>query len=90
MPPAFLLNVGPTSQGIIPEAQLAIVMQVKELIAQYNLPVTADSLKQGLILHYDFDHEPVGAKVPDLSGSKNDGTAVGVQWVANGHRGGSV
>lgn len=87
---SFLLGVGPTSQGIIPEAQLAIVMQVKELIAQYNLPVTADSLKQGLILHYDFDHEPVGAKVPDLSGSKNDGTAVGVQWVANGHRGGSV
>ena len=86
----FLLNVGPTSQGIIPDAQLAVLMQVKEMIAQNNVPVTADSLKQGLILHYDFDHEFVGGKVPDLSGSKNDGTAVGVQWVAKGHRGGSM
>ena len=43
----FLLNVGPTSQGIIPDAQLAVLMQVKEMIAQNNVPVTADSLKQG-------------------------------------------
>jgi len=86
----FLLNVGPTSQGILPAAQLAVLRLVKELIAKYNLPITAESLKQGLILHYDFDHEITGAKVPDLSGSQNDGTAVGVQWLAKGHRGGGV
>jgi hypothetical protein len=32
----------------------------------------------------------VNGKIPDLSGQKNDGQAVGVEWVAAGHRGGSA
>jgi hypothetical protein len=44
----------------------------------------------GLVLHYDFNAEPVGGKIPDLSGHGNDGQAVGVQWVAEGHQGGAV
>ncbi len=49
-----------------------------------------DALRQGLVLYYDFDAEPVGGKVPDRSGRGNDGQAVGVQWVADGHQGGSA
>jgi hypothetical protein len=41
-------------------------------------------------LHFNFDAESVAGKVPDLSGQGNNGEAVGVQWVAQGHRGGSV
>ena len=47
-------------------------------------------VNSGLVLHYDFDTEPVGGKVLDKSGKGNDGQAVGVQWVADGHQGGSV
>jgi hypothetical protein len=51
--------------------------------------VSSDDLKRGLILHFNFD-AAVGEKVHDLSGHGNEGEAVGIQWVANGHRGGSV
>ncbi len=37
----FVIGVAPTPQGIIPEAQLAIVMQLKELVAQKKAPVAA-------------------------------------------------
>ena len=37
----FVLNVAPTPQGIIPAEQLAIVMQLKELIAKKDASVTA-------------------------------------------------
>jgi alpha-L-fucosidase len=37
----FLTNVGPTPQGIIPAEQLAIVMQLKELIAKKNASAAA-------------------------------------------------
>ena len=47
-------------------------------------------LADGLLLCFDFDKAPVAGKVPDLSGQGNDGKAVNVQWVADGHRGGSV
>ncbi len=86
----FLLNVGPTQSGRIPADELAALARVKELIDQANVPVTAEALKRGLILHFDFDQEPAGNHIPDLSGSGNDGTAVMVQWVADGHRGGSA
>jgi hypothetical protein len=56
----FLTNVGPTPQGIIPAEQLAIVMQLKELIAKKN--ASAERLKkvkslydQGLINKGDYD-----------------------------------
>ena len=86
----YILGVGPEPSGQIPDEQLAAVMRVTELKNEANTPVTADSLKRGLILDYDFDQPPVGDRIPDLSGSGNDGMAVGVQWVADGHRGGSA
>ena len=48
------------------------------------------NLADGLLLYFNFDKAPVAGKVPDLSGQGNDGKAVNVQWVADGHRGGSV
>lgn len=86
----FLLNVGPDTTGRIPDDQLAVLTRVKELINQGDEPITAESLKRGLILHFDFDREPVAGKVVDTSGSGNNGVAVGVQWVADGHRGGGA
>jgi hypothetical protein len=53
-------------------------------------PATSADINSGLILHYDFNTEPVAGKIPDLSGQGNDGRAGGVQWVADGHQGGSV
>jgi hypothetical protein len=53
-------------------------------------PQSSIDINSGLILHYDFDAEPVGGKVLDKSGHGNDGQAVGVQWVADGHLGGSA
>jgi len=37
----FVINVAPTSQGIIPEGQLANLIQLKELIAKKNAPAAA-------------------------------------------------
>jgi hypothetical protein len=87
---AFILSVGPDPSSRIPDDQLVALMRVKELIDQANTPVTAESLKRGLILHFDFDQAPVAGQIPDLSGNGNDGAASGILWVANGHRGGSV
>jgi hypothetical protein len=53
-------------------------------------PGLSGNLRQALILHYDFDAEPAGGKIADQSGHGNHGRAVGVQWVADGHRGGAV
>jgi len=49
-----------------------------------------EGLNQGLVLYYDFKAEPVGGKIPDLSGHGNDGQANGVQWTAEGHQGGAA
>jgi hypothetical protein len=53
-------------------------------------PVSPDDLKRGLVLHFNFDSEPVAGIIPDLSGQGNNGKDVNVQWIADGHRGGSV
>ncbi|HEV2318957.1 MAG TPA: LamG-like jellyroll fold domain-containing protein [Verrucomicrobiae bacterium] len=52
--------------------------------------VSADNLKRGLVLHFDFDSPPNGDKVIDLSGDGNDGQAVNIQWTADGHQGGGM
>jgi hypothetical protein len=53
-------------------------------------PVSPDDLKRGLVFHLNFDSEPVAGIIPDLSGQGNNGKAVNVQWITDGHRGGSV
>jgi len=42
------------------------------------------------VLYYDFETRPVGDKITDLSGYKNDGKAVSVEWVADEQRGGAM
>jgi serine/threonine protein kinase len=49
-----------------------------------------DGLQQSLVLDYDFDAEPIDGIIPDKSGHGNNGKASGVEWVANGHRGGAM
>lgn len=49
-----------------------------------------DDLKRGLVLYFSFDTAPVAGKILDLSGHGNNGQAVNVRWVADGHRGGSI
>ena len=62
-----------------------------------SLPVVAadsrplpDDLKQGLILHYDFDSAPLAGKVADKSGRGNDGVVVNVAFLKEGHQGGAA
>ncbi|HTJ00108.1 MAG TPA: sigma-70 family RNA polymerase sigma factor [Dongiaceae bacterium] len=54
-----------------------------------DTPVTADNLRQGLVLHFAFDRAEPGGKVTDRSGAGNDGQVVGAKWVAGGKQGGA-
>ncbi|TSA31750.1 MAG: hypothetical protein D4R65_10775 [Verrucomicrobiaceae bacterium] len=49
-----------------------------------------EDLRRGLVLYYDVETKPVGDKITDLSGYKNDGKAVSVEWVADSQRGGAM
>jgi DNA-directed RNA polymerase subunit RPC12/RpoP len=44
---------------------------------------------QGLVLYYNFDSPPTNGVVLDLSPSGNHGRATGVEWTAQGQRGGA-
>jgi len=48
----------------------------------------SESMESNLVLYFNFQSEPQAGKVVDLSGHGNDGQAVNVEWVADGHRGG--
>ena len=55
-----------------------------------NAPVTAESLRKGLVLHFTFDRDETGDnKVTDTSGQGNNGKAAGVRWTADGRKGGA-
>jgi hypothetical protein len=47
-------------------------------------------IRQSLILYYDFASEPVAGKIIDKSGHGNDGLAVNVEFVKDGHQGGAA
>jgi hypothetical protein len=47
-------------------------------------------IRQSLILYYDFDSPPLAGKVADKSGHGNDGLAVNVAFVNDGHKGGAA
>ena len=51
---------------------------------------TATTAAPGLVLYFSFDQPPKNGLVLDQSGQHNDGQAVGVKWVADGHRGGGA
>jgi hypothetical protein len=58
--------------------------------ARANAPVTAESLRQGLVLDMIFDKDEAGSGViTDTSGKKNNGRATGVRWTADGKKGGT-
>jgi hypothetical protein len=66
-----------------------IIGMVLPALSHAGAPASAipDSLKQGLVLYYDFDPEPFDGKVIDKSDAHNDGTVVNVDWVRDNHRG---
>ncbi len=55
-----------------------------------SAPTVPQNLAQGLVLYFNFNSEPTAGKISDLSGHGNDGQAVNVQWLADGHRGGCI
>jgi hypothetical protein len=58
--------------------------------APANAPVTAESLRNGLVLDLTFDRDETGNnKVTDTSGQGNNGKASGVRWTAGAKRGGA-
>ena len=73
-----------------------IVTSVLSFVTAFQTAIAADGqllpddLKRGLILHYDFDTEPVAGNIPDFSGSGNNGQAVGIRWTAAGHSAGAM
>jgi RNA polymerase sigma factor (sigma-70 family) len=50
---------------------------------------TKESLLNGLVLHFTFDKAELDGKVIDNSEKKNNGKASGVQWTAEGKKGGA-
>jgi arabinan endo-1,5-alpha-L-arabinosidase len=48
------------------------------------------NLKSNLVFYFNFDSPPTDGKIPDLSGQGNNGEAVNVLWIADGHRGGAI
>jgi hypothetical protein len=60
--------------------------------SQETAPMSAATAdwRRGLVLYFSFDEPPKNGVVVDQSGQHNDGQAVGVKWVPNGHRGGGA
>ena len=54
-----------------------------------NAPATEKSLKQGLVLHLNFDRDETLGKVADASGKDNASRATGVRWTPDGKIGGA-
>ncbi len=71
-------------------ATVVSVAAVKIQPTRGNAPVTAESLRQGLVLDLTFDtDETDSGKITDHSGKDNHGRAAGVRWTADGQKGGA-
>jgi RNA polymerase sigma factor (sigma-70 family) len=83
-------------------AAIVSISAVKTKPARADAPVTADSLREGLVLDMTFDQDEAGSgvitdssgkarggKITDDSGQGNHGVAAGVHWTADGKRGGA-
>jgi RNA polymerase sigma factor (sigma-70 family) len=87
---------------VILTATIVSISAVQTKHARANAPVTADSLREGLVLDMTFDQDEAsngvimdssgkarGGKITDHSGQGNHGVAAGVRWTAEGKRGGA-
>jgi len=88
--------------AVILAATVISISAVKTKPARAGAPVTADSLREGLVLDMTFDQDEAssgvvtdssgkikGGKISDRSGQGNHGVAAGVRWTADGKRGGA-
>jgi RNA polymerase sigma factor (sigma-70 family) len=70
-------------------ALVTSIAVVKFKHAAANAPATEKSLKQGLVLHLNFDRDETLGTVADTSGKENTGRATGVRWTPDGKKGGA-
>jgi RNA polymerase sigma factor (sigma-70 family) len=76
--------------AVILTAAIVSVSAVKTKHARADAPVTAASLREGLVLDMSFDQDETGnGMIMDSSGKKNNGRALGVRWTADGKKGGA-
>jgi hypothetical protein len=88
--------------AVILTATIVSISAVKTKHARADVPVTAASLREGLVLDMTFDQDEAGSgvitdssgkarggKITDHSGQGNHGVAAGVRWTADGRRGGA-
>ena len=88
--------------AVILTATVVSISAVKTKHARANAPVTAASLREGLVLDMPFDQDEAGSgvitdssgktkggKITDHSGQGNHGVAAGVRWTPDGKRGGA-
>jgi RNA polymerase sigma factor (sigma-70 family) len=88
--------------AVILTATIISISAVKTKHARVNAPVTAASLREGLVLDMTFGQDEAssgvitdssgkarGGKITDSSGKGNHGVAAGVRWTSDGRRGGA-
>ena len=77
-----------TTYAVLSAAIIAAISfpLIKSNADEPKTPVTAASVRQGLVLDYQFVE--AGPVVTDLSGMGNDGQVVGAQWTRDDVRGG--
>jgi RNA polymerase sigma factor (sigma-70 family) len=87
---------------ILTTTTIVSITAVQTKHARADVPVTAESLREGLVLDMTFDQDEAGSgvimdssgkarggKITDHSGKGNHGVAAGVRWTADGQRGGA-
>ena len=76
--------------AVLLAAAIVSISVVQTKHARADAPVTAASLREGLVLDLTFDQDETGSgKITDSSGKENNGRASGVQWTAEGRKGGA-
>jgi RNA polymerase sigma factor (sigma-70 family) len=91
-----------TAAVILTTTTIVSITAVQTKHARADAPVTAESLREGLVLDMTFDQDEAGSgvimdssgkardgKITDHSGKGNNGVAAGVHWTADGQRGGA-
>jgi L-ascorbate metabolism protein UlaG (beta-lactamase superfamily) len=86
---AIILTVLFFGNNILAQEKPTLV-QSHDSLTISNLPVTEESLRDGLVMHLPFDQIETGDnKVIDASGQGNNGKASGVRWTPDGKQGGA-